>query len=295
MTNTQTRDLFSALRYNVNLGTAAYRTDKGIRHDTKDIGQVAWRSDTGKAIALVGPAQTVVQPAVTIQVFEHLIDNGYIKPDTLQAYAWKGGARTCIVAETGTAAEIIDGRGRPQQILQRVYDYDSFDGSASKRFGDASYVLICKNGMMGWRKGNEVRIRHTASLTERHKDAVQALRVQLDGFQAEAVKLQQLADTKLNDNGFRAILQEWFPLNEDGVRSGRSQNQAELVERIYHEGAGADAGTLWGAWQAHTNYVTHHRGRESSRTEQNLIGAGANSNNAVLADLYARAELAASM
>lgn len=294
MINTQ-NDAFAALRYNVNLGTAAYRTDKGIRHDTKDIGQVAWRSDTGKAIALVGPAQTVVQPAVTIQVFEHLTENSYVKQGSVRAYAWKGGARTCIVAETGNSADIIDSHGVAQPIKQRIYDYDSFDGSASKRFGDASYVLVCKNGMMGWRKNSEVRIRHTASLETRYSDAVKAMRVQLDGFQAEAYKLQTLADTKISAAGFRAILQEWFPLNEDGVRSGRAQNQAELVERLYYGGDGADAGSLWGAWQAHTNYVTHHRGRESSRTEQNIVGAGANSNAAVLADLYHRAGLAASM
>lgn len=296
-------DLFKNLRYNVILGTVAYRTGSDvIRFDTEHVGKVAWRQnidpslpDDGKALALVGTVQTQVQPASTIQVFEHLLDNNYLKRESVIAVAHRGGASTSITAETGKVAKIRDSHGQTQTIIHRIYDYDSFGGTGSKRFGDASFVEICKNGQWGWRKNSEVRIRHTSSIGDRYQRAVQAMRIQIDGFHDEAEKLQRLADTRLSDSGFRAILQEWFPMNEDGERSTRAQNQAELVENLYHTGEGADAGSLWGAWQAHTNFVSHHRGRESTRSEQNLVGAGANSNERVLANLYARAERAASL
>lgn len=294
MTQTQ-NDPFAALRYDVRLGTVAYRTEDGIRSDTKDVGSVAWRTDTGKAIGLVGPAQHVVQPSTTIAVFERLLDSGHLQADGIAAYAWKGGARTCITAETGKVAEVRLRTGKREPVAHRIFDYDSFDGSSTKRFGDASYVLVCSNGMMGWRKNQEVRIRHTSSLSDRYRQAVRALRIQIDGFEDEVQKLQVLADSPLNDRGFKAILDEWFPRDEEGFRSTRAQNQADLVERLYHEGQGADPGSLWGALQAHTNYVTHHRGRDSARTEQSMVGAGANSTATVLADLYRRAAEAAAL
>lgn len=297
MTN-QTTDLFAALRYNVNLGTPAYRVadsgPKAIRL-ADNVGKVAWRSDTGEAIGLVGTAQTIVQPSVTISVFERLLESGHITDRNLKAFAWKNGAKQAIVAETGKTNVVRDGHGKLQEIIQRVFSYDSFDGSASWRFGSADYVFICTNGMVNITGGNNVRLRHTASIHDRFAAAVQALRAEFDSFEQQIPMLQKLADTRLNDRGFQAILDEWFPKDENGERSSRAQNQVEHVERLYHEGAGADPGSLWGAYQAATNWITHHRGRDGSREEQNLVGAGANLNRTILTDLVARAEQAAAL
>ncbi len=288
-------DRFADLRYDVKLGTVAYKTEAGVRADTGHVGKVAWRSDNGNAIGLVGPAQTVVQPADTIAVFEHLIEKGYLNPETVKAFTWKGGARTSITAETGKIGTVRDRHGRTQVIKHRIFDYDSFDGSASKRFGDASYVEVCTNGMFGWRNNEQVRLRHTKSINDRFAEAVRALRVQIDGFDAEVAKLRVLAGTRINDAGFKAILEEWFPANDKGERHQRTVNTMKMVERFYHDAPGADDGSLWGAWQAWTYFNTHHRGRADARDERNIGGAGAREGNGVLADLYRRAEQAAAL
>jgi hypothetical protein len=108
-------------------------------------------------------------------------------------------------------------------------------------------------------------------------------------FKNKVADLQQLADTPLSDKGFGKIVDEWFPANDEGERSTRSQNQFDRVVRLYHTGAGADPGSLWGAYQAATNWITHHRGRDGTREEQNLLGTGARLNSEIFKDLKERA------
>lgn len=295
MTNS---DPFAALRYNVNLGTPAYRVAEGaggIRL-ADNVGRVAWRDDTQEAIGLVGTAQTVVQPSVTIGVFERLIESKHILESGIRTFAWKNGAKIAVIAETGVTRAVRDSRDIAQPIKQRVFCLDTFDGSGSLRFGSANRVMICSNGMVSISEANAVRLRHTASINDRYRRAIQALRVEFDNFENEIPMLQKLADTPLNDKGFQAILDEWFPRNEgEETRSVRAQNQMEHVWQIYHTGPGADPGSLWGAYQAATNWITHHRGRANSREEQNLVGAGARMNRQILTDLVARAEQAAAL
>ena len=291
-------DPFSDLRYNVELGTAAYRVDNGpdgVRTVDPNLGRIAWRTDTGEAIGMVGGKQTVIQPSETVEVFEHLLESGHIKERGLRAYAWKGGAKIAVIAQTGKEAEIKTQRKVGEVIRQRIFSYDSFDGSSARTIGSADEVLICTNGMV--RLSNEAvsRMRHTPSITQRNQEAVIALRQQFDSFEQQLPMLQRLADTKLNDRGFQAILDEWFPRDENNERTTRSQNQADKVERLYHTGAGADPGSLWGAYQAATNWLSHHRGRDATREEANLVGVGANQNRRILRDLVARAEAAAAL
>lgn len=293
-----TTDPFSDLRYDVELGTAAYRVANGpdgVRTVDPNLGRIAWRTDTGEAIGMVGGKQTVIQPSETVEVFEHLLESGHIKEDGLRAYAWKGGAKIAVIAQTGKEAEIKTQRKVGEVIRQRIFSYDSFDGSSARTIGSADEVLICTNGMV--RLGNEAvsRMRHTPSIKQRNQEAVIALRQQFDSFEQQLPMLQRLADTKLNDRGFQAILDEWFPRDENNERTTRSQNQADHVERLYHTGAGADPGSLWGAYQAATNWLTHHRGRDATREEANLVGVGASQNRRILSDLVARAEAAAAL
>ena len=291
-------DPFSDLRYNVELGTAAYRVANGpdgVRTVDPNLGRIAWRTDTGEAIGMVGGKQTVIQPSETVEVFEHLLESGHIKERGLRAYAWKGGAKIAVIAQTGKEAEIKTQRKVGEVIRQRIFSYDSFDGSSARTIGSVDEVLICTNGMV--RLSNEAvsRMRHTPSITQRNQEAVIALRQQFDSFEQQLPMLQRLADTKLNDRGFQAILDEWFPRDENNERTTRSQNQADKVERLYHTGAGADPGSLWGAYQAATNWLSHHRGRDATREEANLVGVGANQNRRILRDLVARAEAAAAL
>lgn len=289
---TTSQDRFSELRFDVHHAPVAYRTPEGVRSDTKDVGKVAYRSDTGAAIALVGPRQTLVQPSVTIKLFEQLIDRGHVQADTVRCDAWKGGARIAIRAKTGRSGEVKTQRKVGSVVVHRMFFLDGFDGATSLRIGSQDEVLACTNGMTRIANVKATCLRHTLSLTERYIEVVRALRMEIDGFDAHVATLQTLADTRLNDSGFQALIGEWFPRGEHAIRRSRAQAQAEMVENLYYTGAGADPGSLWGAYQAATNWITHHRGYDSSREEQNLTGAGAALNLRILTNLSQRAQRA---
>ncbi|QDP57851.1 MAG: hypothetical protein Unbinned2819contig1000_34 [Prokaryotic dsDNA virus sp.] len=298
---TSSNDLFAAARYSVEFGTPAFRVaqpsqgDSGIRTVDKSIGRVAWNSETQEAIGLVGPAQTIVQPSVTVGVFEELLDRGYVDADHLSCQSWNGGADLMIKARTGRVGEINTKRKVGEAIAHQIVVLDNFIGRRNQVTKSEDLVLVCTNGMTRSVVHAGSRLRHTKSITDRFQQTVIAIRREMDGFDKQIEQLQKLADSPLNDRGFQAILDEWFPRDEGGERTTRSQNQADLVERLYHTGAGADPGSLWGAYQAATNYITHHRGRDGSREIQNVAGTGESLNREILTGLIARAEAAAAL
>lgn len=300
MTNSN-NDLFAAARYDVNFGTPAFRVaepsqgDSGIRIVPDTIGRVAWNSKTQEAIGLVGSAQTVVQPSVTVGVFEELLERGYVQPKDLQCRSWNGGADLMIKARTGRVGEVKTKRNVGEVIEHRIVVLDNFIGRRNMITTSEDLVLVCTNGMVRPQAITRGKMRHTKSITDRFQQMVIAIRREMDGFETQIEQLQKLADTPLNDRGFQAILDEWFPRDEGAERTTRAQNQADHVERLYHTGAGADPGSLWGAYQAATNWISHHRGRDGSREIQNVAGAGADLNRTILTDLIARAEAAAAL
>lgn len=302
ITNTPSTDLFAAARYEVKFATPAFRIaektdeDTGVRTVPDTIGRVAWNSETKEAIGLVGSAQTVVQPSVTVGVFEELIERGYITRNKLTCQTWNGGADLMIKARTGRVGEVKKRNARVGEVIEhQIVALDNFIGRRNMHVASQDIVLACTNGMVRTKVHAGGKMRHTASINDRFAQMVIAIRREMDEFEGHIAQLQKLADTPLNDRGFKAILDEWFPKNENGERHQRTVNQMEQVERLYHTGAGADAGSLWGAYQAATNWITHHRGREGSREIQNVAGAGANLNRTILNDLIARAEQAAAL
>jgi len=300
MTNSN-NDLFAAARYDVNFGTPAFRVaepsqgDNGIRIVPDTIGRVAWNSKTQQAIGLVGSAQTIVQPSVTVGVFEELLERGYVQPKNLRCQSWNGGADLMIKARTGRVGEVKTQRNVGEVVEHRIVVLDNFIGRRNMITTSEDLVLVCTNGMVRAEALSRSKMRHTKSITDRFQQMVIAIRREMDGFETQIEQLQKLADTPLNDRGFQAILDEWFPRDEASERTTRAQNQADHVERLYHTGAGADPGSLWGAYQAATNWISHHRGRDGSREVQNVAGAGADLNRTILADLIARAEAAAAL
>lgn len=292
-----------ALDFEVKYAAAEYvpelRFGEGTRRaDTGHVGKVAYRIDPpglrtewhGKALALVGPRQTTFQPADTMRVAERMIELGLIDGDSLKGKAYKGGAYISLTANTYNTGEVITARGHSSgPVKQRMSLVDYMNGLGKWKAMLHEWVKVCGNGMMGWAEMSKYAAKHTSSIHARVADAARALEKEATVFKNKVADLQQLADTPLGDVGFKSILDEWFPANDEGERSTRAENQRNRVQALYHTGAGADPGSLWGAYQAATNWITHHRGRDGTREEQNLLGTGARLNSQIFKDLKERA------
>jgi hypothetical protein len=296
------KDVFADARYSVEFGTPAFRVaeptpdDSGIRIVPDKIGRVAWNSVTGRAMGLVGPALTINQPEEHVNVFEELADRNYIDRNKIRCMSWNEGADLMVKALTGRVGEVKTKRNVGEVVEHQIVLLDNYIGKRRQLWTSQDNVLVCTNGMTRVVVHASSQLRHTKSIKERFQQAVIAIRQEMDGFGTQIEHLQKLADTPLNDRGWKAILDEWFPRDEaTGERSTRTQNQLDHVERLYHEGAGADSGSLWGAYQAATNWITHHRGRDGSREIQNVAGTGATLNRTILTDLISRAEQAAAL
>lgn len=282
------------LDYTVKHGTVAYRTEQGVRSDTGHIGRVVYHEGTGDLLGLVGTRHELIQPRVIRDIVQELTGRNAWKPESLSVIVKGGGAAYDASCETHVEGEVRTKRGKSEPMKMRMHLRDNLVGRARMTSDSSQWVEICSNGMWGWKaEGASLQLRHTPSIKDRLGEVIGHLGRQTTHFETHLENMQRLADTPLNDAGFKAILDEWFPRDETGERSTRSQNTVDEIERLYHVGEGADPGSMWGAAQAATNWITHRRGTDARREESNLFGSGVSANRSMISSLVTRAEVAA--
>lgn len=125
--------------------------------------------------------------------------------------------------------------------------------------------VVCNNTLTAALKDkqSEVRIRHTKSANEKLQEAHRILAITNDYH----VELQQIfnemANTKINTKKFDSYLESVFKVDDSKDISTRTQNQILSVKELFEVGAGSKLstakGTLWGAYNAVTEYADHYK------------------------------------
>lgn len=233
------------------------------------------RDNAESILGVVGADRFNLQNTELVKFVWPWVESGLIRIQSLVSL--RGGKRVCLTAEiVGAEVDILPGE-RINRYLNLAHGHDT---SLAIRFGFSDVNVVCSNTMATMlSQGDLLKHRHTKRCLVNMEAAKELfdvqraqLRVQTDIFQA--MTKHNLTDTQAL-NYFREILHEGA-----GTDADIKVRHTDRLLELYETGRGAHfrRGTLWGAFNAFTEFATHERGRKETtnahRFETNLFGDG---------------------
>ena len=249
------------------------------------------RRDTGAKLGEVGPAWTPLQNDKAFSFFQPFLDAHEAALEC--AGSLFGGEKVFVLAKIGGTDEIVKGDAVERYILLS----NSHSGGAVFA-GFTPTRVVCNNTLqmaVGNKAGALLKLRHVQSI-EDALDVVQKTMVLANSrFEATAAQYRALAKVACSDSRLAELVQVVFKPQKETEPEAEEQSEDKdtcsrvlpSVEMLFSDGAGSEIpgvrGTLWGAYNAITEYLTHERGRSAERRLANLwFGQGATLNHRAL-------------
>lgn len=152
--------------------------------------------------------------------------------------------------------------GDPLQAY--IYTTDGWDGGTPRQSRLYIERLRCLNGMTSKELAASLWVSHTSRMVQRYQLQWGKFQVALN-TSIEQIKQQftRLAETRMSKGQCEDFLIKLLPGDSTRVTNRRN----EIINLFGSRGAGNEGVTRWDAYNAVTEYVTHHRGyRETENT-----------------------------
>lgn len=232
-------------------------------------------AETAGVLGVVGEDRFNLQNLDLVKFVWPWVEQGLIRIQSLVSL--RDGKRVCLTAEIlGTDTDIL-----PNERINRYLNLaHGHDASLAIRFGFSDINVVCSNTMTAClQTGDLLKHRHTKRALINLEAAKELFDVQRAQLRVQADIFQAMTRVTLSDDQatayFREILHEGAGTNKEI----KVRHVDRLLE-LYETGRGAHfrRGTLWGAFNAFTEFATHERGRKDTtnahRFETNLFGDG---------------------
>jgi phage/plasmid-like protein (TIGR03299 family) len=243
------------------------------------------RSDNGTVLSVQKDTYSIVQNEQLIRIAEALREDA-----TMDAVVvLNEGRKVAFTARVNNVeAEVV----KNDAIHQYLVGCTSHDGTVAFQVMFSPIRVVCQNTLSaalghntGSRRGRRFSIRHTsnaAALAERLPELIDMRRQQFLGGIEE---LKVMAAKPCTSSQFRAYCEEVFADQLVGMtndtRGDKTTARPKKLEdlaawdnvanKFHGEGIGFDIpgvkGTMWGAYQAITEYFSHDAGRAKDATE----------------------------
>jgi len=242
--------------------------------------RVLYRSDTKAPLATVSERYQVVQPAQILDFYRDLTDAGGFELETAGALA--GGRKIWALAKTGHSGTLKTKDTIKGYLLLAT----ACDGTLCTVAQFTSVRVVCANTLqiaLGDAAG-AVKVSHR---TRFDADAVKRqLGIAVSSWDAFMARTKAMAEYKVTDAAVEAFFRRvlTYPSTHPSERATPIVNERalRLVGELYAgRGMGAQlpsaSNSLWGALNAVTEYVDHHRKARSDdhRRDAAWLGAGA--------------------
>ena len=228
------------------------------------------RADNRAILGVVGEGFAPLQNADAFAFFEPLVAEGLLSLET--AGVLREGRRVWIMARIpGDPAEIVAGDTVDRYVLM----CHGHDGSLALRAGFNPVRVVCQNTLsLALDSGDGmVCLRHTSGLPAGLARLRKVISEQIGIFNGTADAWRLLAARSCSDIDFDAYALRLFALargeGDDAVRviepdATVGRRLLDDVRPLFEAGVGNDRtgvrGTWWAAYNAVTEWLTHHRG-----------------------------------
>ncbi|MCL2450517.1 MAG: DUF932 domain-containing protein [Polyangiaceae bacterium] len=268
--------------------------------------KATYRVSDGKVLGVVGPGYSPLQNADAFSWFDPFVEAGEATIET--AGSLRGGQRVWVLAKLNRKpCEIVRG----DEVLKYLLLANAHDGTLATRVGFTPIRVVCANTLamsIDCGESKLLRVRHTKGI----KSALDAIRDTMNAadaaFEATAEQYRTLARKQINGEDLRKYIQLVFPrakvaeeptfetssdfdklLNRPimdretpkallGEKTDRESRYVGTITELFENGRGNDLpgvrGTLWAAYNAVTEFTTHHRGRTDEARMQAQFNDG---------------------
>jgi len=225
-----------------------------------------WRNDFPNDdkgfLGIVGKDYTILQNSEMVDSFQELISKSELVFETAGTL-W-GGKQSWVLAKLPMECylNVPHQSGFYQdQIVPYVLIKNDFTGGKSITVTLTPVRVVCNNTLLMSlnRNMNNINIIHTANLQERIKQAFEILNLKKSELKQFMIDTQSFAEHSITKEEAKTYFEEVMYVEPDGKISTRKNNNLILLNNLYQTGAGAEysTGTLWGAYNAVTEYVDH--------------------------------------
>ncbi len=244
------------------------------------------RESDSRVLGVVGDSYTPVQNTRAFGFFQPFLDSGVAKLET--AGSLRDGKRVWVLAKVaGDPVEVVKGDAVERFILLA----HGHDGSLAMRIGFTPVRVVCANTLaMSMADGASrlLRIKHTKRVEEA-MDEVQKVMQAVEGeFLATIEQYKLLAKCGVTDDTLKAYVRKIFapkPVSKgpEPVEVSDCDRIIERVRPLFEKGRGNDMagvkGTMWGAYNAVTEYLGYERGKsQDTRVDSLWFGDSAKLN-----------------
>ena len=217
------------------------------------------RIDTNVALGIVGSRYEVIQNADAFSFFDALVGKGEAIYHT--AGVLDEGQRIWLLAKMPDYIKIKTISGKMDEVEKFVLLTSSHDGTHPTIAKLTPIRVVCHNTLSAAISGHEteVRIRHTKTAIDKLEEAHRILNLTNMYYKDINQIFGNMSLKKINDKQLMDYITSLVPDNKEAEHHTRTENVRLKIKELYETGQGADMtrGSLWGAYNAVTEYVDH--------------------------------------
>jgi phage/plasmid-like protein (TIGR03299 family) len=245
--------------------------------------QATVRDSDGACLGVVGNRYKPLQNEEAFSFFEPFLQNGLCSLETAGSLC--GGKKVWVLARIGGSDLPIAG---DDVVRKFILLSNSHDGSVSVRVGYTPVRVVCANTLSMAVRDKEsqlIRVRHTQRTMYDLEKIRDVMNLVNQNFEASAEQYRLLARKTINAADLRKYVIKVMDLkeNEQGDLHPRAEGTLAQVIDLFENGRGNQLigvrGTVWAAYNAVTEYLSHNAGRSADNRYNALwFGSGADQN-----------------
>ena len=248
----------AGLDWSIKRAPVQFATDPELLPTQWSDQEVLFRSDTQAPLSIVSNRYKEVQPADVLDFFTNLTRVSGFRLHT--AGSLNGGKRIWALAETGKLADITPN----DQVAAYLLLATSCDRGLATQARFTSVRVVCANTLaMAERGAANVSVPHSTTF---NAEAVQQqMGIQIKAFDTFVDSAVDLKNKSISEAKFKEFLTTLLlpqAANEEVIVK-ESRSYKKILELFSGAGMGSEmpgvSGTYWGAVNAVTEYIDHHR------------------------------------